>query len=173
MERIKFERFIAELDLSVRSYNCIMRAYGSIYGLNCPEADKENVKGALFDVENYAELYNFLEKYGKCIRNLGKRSLEECFIAINKKIEDGDIVPHHRGKYIAISDKLPPLGVPLMVKTKNSMEGGSVSVKYPVYYAKEPYDNRYAWYFFSVDGMSKLLPEYSEVIEWKEIHTEE
>lgn len=61
---------------------------------------------------------------------------------------------------------LPPVGTPLIVRTFNKVENKH-EIKYPVYYVKEPYENKYAWYFFpACEGICKLLPEYSEVVEW-------
>lgn len=65
-----------------------------------------------------------------------------------------------------IKDLLPPIGTPLIVRTFNKVEGKH-EIKYPVYYVKEPYANKYAWCFFpACEGICKLLPEYSEVMYW-------
>lgn len=69
-------------------------------------------------------------------------------------------------KYQNIGDGMPPVGSPLIVKTFSRIDLEE-EIKYPVYYVKEPYENKYAWYFFpACEGICKLLPEYSEVIEW-------
>ena len=65
-----------------------------------------------------------------------------------------------------IKEGLPPVGIPLVVKTFSKIEQ-KYEIKYPVYYIKEPYSNEYAWYFFpACEGICKLLPEYSEVMYW-------
>lgn len=75
-------------------------------------------------------------------------------------------------KFTNIKDKKPPIGEPLIVQTYNSIENKS-ETKYPVYYLKEPYENKYAWYFFpACEGICKLLPEYSDVFCWKSIWEE-
>ena len=69
-----------------------------------------------------------------------------------------------------VGNRLPPLGVPLMVKTADDYGCGEEQIKYPVYYAKNPYNGKYCWYFFpACEGITQLLPEYSTVTEWMEI----
>ena len=46
-----------------------------------------------------------------------------------------------------IKDGLPPVVTPLIVRTFNKVENKH-EIKYPVYYVKEPYENKYVWYFF-------------------------
>lgn len=72
-------------------------------------------------------------------------------------------------RYKNVGDKLPPLGVPLMVK---SYEGssGTEYVNYPVYYIQDPYEKVPCWYFFSAcDGIVKLPEEGTKIIAWKKI----
>lgn len=67
-----------------------------------------------------------------------------------------------------IKDGLPPVGTTLIVRIFNSVVNKH-EIKYPVYYVKEPYENKYAWYFFpACEGICKLVTEpiYLEVIEW-------
>lgn len=69
-------------------------------------------------------------------------------------------------EYQHINDGLPPVGTPLIVKTFSQIDQKE-EIKYPVYYVKEPYSNKYAWYFFpACEGICKLLPEYSLVMGW-------
>ena len=42
-----------------------------------------------------------------------------------------------------IKDGLPPVSIPLIVRTFNKVENKH-EIKYPVYYVKEPYSNKYA-----------------------------
>ena len=68
-----------------------------------------------------------------------------------------------------MKDGLPALGVPLSVECYDSVNN-KLSVKYPVYYIKDPYDLSYKWVFFpAMEGLCVLLPEYSEVKKWKYI----
>lgn len=73
-------------------------------------------------------------------------------------------------KFTNIKDRLPPIGVPLIVKTFNAYEQ-KWETKYPVYSLKEPYEDKYSWFFMPVcEGICKLLAEDSKVVYWVEIH---
>ena len=68
-----------------------------------------------------------------------------------------------------MKDGLPALGVQLSVECYDSVNN-KLSVKYPVYYIKDPYDLSYKWVFFpAMEGLCVLLPEYSKVKKWKYI----
>lgn len=69
----------------------------------------------------------------------------------------------------SVKEKSPPLGVPLMVKTYNIFDDIH-EIKYPVYYVKDPYSMSLKWIFFpACEGISVLLPDYSDVLYWKEL----
>lgn len=68
-----------------------------------------------------------------------------------------------------IEDGLPLAGIPLAVKTKPQVieDWNKPALKYPVYRIKDPYTFDWKWVFLpATEGMSVLLPEYSEVVEW-------
>lgn len=70
-------------------------------------------------------------------------------------------------EWIPIKEKLPPLGMCIIVTIKNHIECGKSELRYPVYYMEKPCDGGYA--FYCEDTGNILLPEYSEVTAWMQM----
>ena len=100
----------------------------------------------------------------KKIDGFGYKSYKEVMEALDK-VEEVE----KKNVWNSIENGLPTTGVPLSVECYDSVYN-KLSVKYPVYYIKDPYDLSYKWVFFpAMEGLCVLLPEYSEVKKWKYI----
>jgi len=157
--------FLTELDLSVRSLRGLARAYEPYADWEeskLMSKEEKNAIRAIQDVETYEDLSDAVQKH--LYRNIGRKSVKEI---VQKCGEMAKKDQDKRGMK-SISKSVPIAGVPLMVKTKD--ESGRISVKYPVYYAKDPYSLEWRfWFFPALESPCALIKEYSEVIEWCEI----
>lgn len=64
-----------------------------------------------------------------------------------------------------ITERLPPIGVPLIVTVKDHLQGNKPNeIRYPVYYekAKSGWGYRWSWRYGDFDY--ELLPDVSEVV---------
>lgn len=68
-----------------------------------------------------------------------------------------------------IKEGLPPIGVPLIVTIYDTIRFRR-ELRYPVYYQKSLYCNKYGFYMYGNEE-SPLLPEFSEVIAYMEMPT--
>lgn len=66
--------------------------------------------------------------------------------------------------YNKVKDKLPPIGVPLIVTVKDHLQGKPNELRYPVYYEKSKSGHGYRWSWRYGDFDYELLPDVSEVI---------
>lgn len=66
-----------------------------------------------------------------------------------------------------IKEGLPPIGVPLIVTIYDTTRFRR-ELRYPVYYQKSLYCNKYGFYMYGNEE-SPLLPEFSEVIAYMEM----
>ena len=67
-----------------------------------------------------------------------------------------------------ISDKVPPLGVPLIVTVKDHLQFKPNELRYPVFYEKSKGGYGYRWSWRYGDFDYDLLPDVSEVVAWTE-----
>lgn len=74
-------------------------------------------------------------------------------------------------KWNAISDGLPPMGVPLIVTVKDNLEHGQNKILCPAYYERRRENNGYRFNWRYRDMIYDLLPDVSEVIAWAEFPT--
>lgn len=118
MNRIEWEKLIESLNLSFRTRNLLMRI------------DSERIK-------NYQDLLGNID-ITKKIKGFGIHSFNELREKLEEKCREQKSIKGWK----SISDGLPVTGVPLMVETCNSFDK-KISIKYPVYYAKDPYDLNY------------------------------
>lgn len=114
---------IAELGLSISSYNFLKRA-----GINTIE---ELMKMTKSDLQK--------------VRNIGPHSLEEILKARNNH-QDGDSF-----KWIAIEEKLPPLGACIICTVIDHFRN-QLELRYPVYYLQKTYEAGYAFYFGDINN---------------------
>lgn len=155
MNHSEWRLFVNSLNLSNRLTHTLIR------NLGCPIFSEA--------VESFKDSKDVLDgiKTLSVIRGFGSKSRKELEDKLTEKCSESE--RRNENKWHNISDGLPNLGVPLMVETFNSLDH-TTSIKYPVYYAKDPYGLNYKWYFFTaLEGITVLLPEYSEIKKWKYI----
>ena len=170
MNYYEWETFIDRLQLSVRSRNILCRAYRmpNDYRLNTPQGQREaEICKQLNSVETYKDFKDVFETIYTKIPACGKHTYDEIMAALDNLTEKKEKAEWHK-----IADGLPKCGYPLIVKTRDSMSG-ITAIKYPVYYIQDSYELNFKWCFFpACEGMTVLLPDYSEVLEWKYVSTE-
>lgn len=163
----EWDNFISKLNLSVRPHNLLLKSYRkpSESEMRYPSGkNKMSVWLAFNKVVNYKDFKEAIETVYKKIDGFGYKSYKEVMEALDK-VEEVE----KKNVWNSIENGLPTLGVPLSVKCYDSVNNKS-SVKYPVYYIKDPYDLSFKWIFFpAMEGLCVLLPEYSEVKKWKYI----
>lgn len=72
-------------------------------------------------------------------------------------------------KWNDIKEKgLPPVGQPLIVTIKDTLQGKPNELRYPVYYEKNSMKGGYRWNWRFGDFAYDLLPDVSEVVAWCE-----
>lgn len=64
-----------------------------------------------------------------------------------------------------ITEKLPPLGTPVICTIKDHIYGGKMELRYPVYYLAKPTGDGYGFFYDNFNNC--LIPEVSEVIAWQ------
>ena len=167
MTLYEWDKFISRLNLSSRTHNLLIRAYQkpNEFEMKYPTGKNKMVVWLAFrEVVSYKDLKEAIETVHKKIERFGIRSYNEVMEELNKAEEAEKTKVWH-----LIKDGLPALGVPLSVECYDSVNN-KLSVKYPVYYIKDPYDLSYKWVFFpAMERLCVLLPEYSEVKKWKYI----
>lgn len=167
MTLYEWDKFISRLNLSGRTHNLLIRSYRepNEFEMRYPTGkNKMAVWLAFREVVNYKDFKEVFETVYKKNEGFGVKSYEEVMKQLDKVEETEKTKVWHLMK-----DGLPALGVPLSVECYDSVNN-KLSVKYPVYYIKDPYDLSYKWVFFpAMEGLCVLLPEYSEVKKWKYI----
>lgn len=69
-------------------------------------------------------------------------------------------------EWTKVSEKMPPVGEPLIVTIEDKLNAGKRELRYPVYHEKSAFSNDFHWRWKYGDLDYELLQDVSSVVAW-------